>query len=142
MPITVFFDVKLPAEAASVKAALAKAAALGLGARNSRRRVNLIVTGGAGIKALNRRFLGKDRLTDVIAFNFPPSGLPGADWGEIYVCLPAAARQARAMGHSLAAELLVLAAHGALHLSGMEDDTPRKRRAMNLKTAVLLKKLG
>lgn len=140
MAINVFFELKVPAEVRAAKAALARAAALGLG-RKAGKPVNLVLTGGPGIKALNRRFLGKDRLTDVIAFNFPPSPVPGADWGEIYICLPVAGRQARAMGHSLQTELLVLAAHGALHLSGMDDATPAKRRAMNLKTASILKKL-
>ena len=139
MPITIFFEVKTPASAAT--AALKRVAALALGPRNARKPVNLVFTGGPGIKALNRRFLGKDRLTDVIAFNFPPSPVPGADWGEIYVCVPVAASQAKAMGHSTLAELLVLTVHGALHLAGMDDSTPPLRRAMNLKTAKLLKKL-
>jgi probable rRNA maturation factor len=138
MPINVFFKVKTPASAEA--AALKKAAALGLGA-HARKRVNLIFMGGPGIKALNRRFLGKDRLTDVIAFNFPPTPAPGADWGEIYVCVPVAARQAKGMGHSVLAELLVLTVHGALHLSGMDDSTPALRRAMNEKTAKILKEL-
>jgi len=141
MAISLFFEVKVPAEVKAAERELSKAALLGLGGRNAKKAVNLVFTGGPGIKALNRRFLGKDRLTDVIAFNFPPSPVPGADWGEIYVCVPVAARQARAMGHSLLTELLVLAAHGALHLSGMDDSTPAKRRAMNLKTASLLRKL-
>lgn len=141
VPIAVFFEAGVPAEAKAAGPLLARAAALGLGAKNAGKPVNLIFTGGPGIKALNRRFLGKDRLTDVIAFNFPPSPVPGADWGEIYVCLPVAGKQARAMGHSLLTELLVLATHGALHLAGMDDDTPAKRGAMNRKTAALLKKL-
>lgn len=140
MPINVFFEAEVPKEVKAAKTPLARAAALGLG-RNARKPVNLVFTGGPGIRALNRRFLGKNRLTDVIAFNFPPSRVPGADWGEIYICLPVAARQARAMGHSLLTELLVLAAHGALHLSGMDDATPAKRRAMNVRTASILKKL-
>lgn len=141
MPITVFFETEVPREVKAAGPVLARASSLALGVKNAKKPVNLVFTGGPGIKALNRRFLGKDRLTDVIAFNFPPSPVPGADWGEIYICLPVAARQARAMGHSLLTELLVLAAHGALHLAGMDDDTPAKRRAMNKKTAALLKKL-
>ena len=141
MAITTFFESEVPAEVEAGKALLARAAALGLGAKNAKKPVNLVLTGGPGITALNRRFLGKNRLTDVIAFNFPPSPVPGADWGEIYICLPVAARQARAMGHSLMTELLVLAAHGALHLYGMDDNTPAKPLAMNLRTAAILKKL-
>ena len=139
--VNVFFETEVPADVKKASAQLARAAALGLGARNARKPVNLVFTGGPGIKKLNRRFLGKDRLTDVIAFNFPPSPVPGADWGEVYVCVPVAARQARQMGHSLLTELLVLAAHGSLHLAGMDDHTPAERRAMNVRTAALLKKL-
>lgn len=139
MPVSVFFE---PAAAAAKPhaRALARAAALGLG-RFASKRVNLVVTGGPGIKKLNKAFLGKDRLTDVIAFNLPEAPVPGATWGEIYVCLPAAARQAKAMGHSAEAELMVLAVHGALHLAGWDDATPALRRAMNIRTASLLKKL-
>lgn len=141
MPVKVFFETAEPAWVKGKKPLLARAAALGLG-RFSRRQVNLVFTGGAGIKKLNRRFLGRDRLTDVIAFNLPPAPVPGFPWGEIYVCVPAAARQARAMGHSPLTELLVLAAHGALHLAGMDDAAPAQRRRMNEKTAALLKKLA
>jgi len=141
MAINVFFGTGTPKEAKAAKAALARAAALGLGKKNARKPVNLIFTDGPGIKALNRRFLARNRLTDVIAFNFPPSPVPGADWGEIYICVPVAVRQAKAMGHSLLTELLVLTAHGALHLAGMDDSTRALRRSMNVKTAAVLKKL-
>lgn len=137
MPVSVFFEGSGPADR---KALLSRAAALGLG-RHSGKAVNLIFTGAATIKKLNRSFLGKDRLTDVIAFNLPPAPVPGAPWGEIYVCVPAAARQAKTMGHSLLTELLVLTVHGALHLAGMDDSTPALRRRMNERTARLLKKL-
>lgn len=137
MPANVFFESSGPKDK---KALLARAAALGLG-RQASKPVNLVFTGGPAIKKLNKAFLGKDRLTDVIAFNLPPAPVPGSPWGEIYVCLPVAARQAKAMGHSLLTELLVLTVHGALHLAGMDDDTPARRRGMNEKTARLLKKL-
>lgn len=141
MAINLLFGVKVPAQVKAAAAALAEAAALGLGRRNVKRPVNLIITGGPDIKALNRRFLKHDRLTDVIAFNYPPSPAPGAVWGEVYVCLPVARRQAAALGHSLVTELLVLAAHGALHLAGMDDATPQARAKMNGKTAQILKQL-
>ena len=132
---------KAPAALEGLAGVVRKAAEAGLGRALARKPVNLVFTGDAGIKALNRRFLKHNRLTDVIAFNYPPSPAPGAVWGEIYICLPQAARQAKAMGHSLTTELLVLAAHGALHLAGMDDATAAQRGAMNRKTARLLGKL-
>ncbi|MDD2805994.1 MAG: rRNA maturation RNase YbeY [Elusimicrobiales bacterium] len=135
-----FFEYPAPPEVKAAAPALKRAAALALG-RRARRQVNIIYTGGPAIKKLNRRFLAKDRLTDVIAFNLPPAPVPGAPWGEIYICVPVAARQARALGHSLLTELLVLTAHGALHLAGWDDAAPAQRRRMNARTAALLKKL-
>lgn len=140
MAVDVFFEPGAGKEAEAARRLLARAAALGLG-RNAGKAVNVVYTGGPGIKSLNRRFLGRDRLTDVIAFNLPPAPVPGSPWGEVYVCVPVAARQARAMGHSLLTELLVLTVHGALHLSGMDDTTPALRRGMNARTARLLRKL-
>jgi probable rRNA maturation factor len=136
----IFFESAAPGAIKSSGTVLARAAALGLG-RFRRKPVNIVYTGGPAIKKLNKAFLGKDRLTDVIAFNLPPAPVPGSPWGEIYICVPVAARQAKAMGHSLLTELLVLTVHGALHLAGMDDSTPALRRAMNVKTAAILKKL-
>ncbi len=140
MAVSVFFEPAAGKEAPANRRLLARAAALGLG-RHAAKPVNLVYTGGPGIKALNRRFLGRDRLTDVIAFNLPPAPVPGSPWGEIYICAPVAARQARRMGHSLLTELLVLTVHGALHLAGMDDATPALRRRMNERTARLLRRL-
>lgn len=134
------FQCAAPAPVKAALPALKRAAALALG-RHARRQVNIIYVGDAAIRRLNKAFLGKDRLTDVIAFNLPPAPVPGAPWGEIYICLPVAGRQARAMKHSLLTELLVLTAHGALHLAGWDDATPVLRARMNRRTAALLKKL-
>ena len=141
MAINIFFQIKTPACLAGRNALFKKAALAGLGRTLAGKHVNLVFTGDAAIKDLNRRFLKKDRPTDVIAFNHAPSPAPGAVWGEIYVCLPQARRQAAAMGHSLVTELLILAAHGALHLAGMDDRTPALRAKMNERTALLLRKL-
>ncbi|MCX5786743.1 MAG: rRNA maturation RNase YbeY [Elusimicrobia bacterium] len=143
MPIKIFFETPAPAAIKRAPALLKRALRKALGARFAKRGVCLIFTGDSGIKELNKKFLGRDRVTDVIAFNYPAP--PGFDappvFGDIYVCLPQAVRQAQAMGHSLLTELLILSAHGALHLAGMDDATPVLRRRMNLKTAAILKKL-
>ena len=141
MAVNIFFEAKAPAALAGQGGLFKKAARAGLGRARAARSVNLIFTGDAAIKGLNRRFFKKNRFTDVIAFSSPPSPAPGAVWGEIYICLPQARRQAAAMGHSLVTELLVLTTHGALHLAGMEDGTPARREKMNAKTVLLLKKL-
>ncbi|OGS06567.1 MAG: rRNA maturation RNase YbeY [Elusimicrobia bacterium RIFOXYA12_FULL_51_18] len=107
--------------------------------------INLVLVADTEIKRLNRAFLSRTGATDVIAFNHPKPILipPGENptFGDIFICLPVARRQAKKMGHSLGTELLILATHGALHLSGMDDATPTLRRKMNIETVRLLKKL-
>ena len=142
--IEIFFETPAPDAIKRAAALFKRTARKALGHKLSKSSICLVFTDDSGIKKLNKRFLGRNRVTDVIAFNYP--SLPGVKtepvFGDIYVCLPQAARQAKAMGHSLLTELLILSAHGALHLAGMDDATPALRRRMNLKTAAILKKLS
>lgn len=118
----------LPSDAA-VKKAVARALAR---AKCGGRTVSVVFCGAKSIVALNRRFLNKNRITDVIAFAYGP--VPhGADlpFGDIYVCVPQGEKQAVLYGNSPRRELLTLCVHGALHLSGMYDATPKQRRRMD-----------
>ena len=92
-----------------------------------------LITTDAELRRLNRRFLGKDRPTDVLSFPAPrllPGERAGArPLGEIAISLPRAARQARRFGHSLEDEIGVLMLHGLLHLKGMDHDSDGGRMA-------------
>jgi len=94
----------------------------------NRQEVNLILVGTTRIRQLNRKYRSRDRETDVLAFAAEESEEPPPfePTGEIYICVPRAMRQARRAGHSLSRELLILAAHGALHLCGYTHETPKK----------------
>lgn len=76
--------------------------------------------------ALNKKLLGRDNPTDVIAFEAEA----GEDEGEIIVSVDTAARQAEAEGHSLLAELRYLVAHGVLHVLGYDDTDHDMRQQM------------
>jgi probable rRNA maturation factor len=78
------------------------------------------------IRALNRQFRGKDRPTDVLSF----PAEEGGRLGDIVIAIGVAREQAAEAGHSLGAELRVLALHGLLHLLGYdhERDTGRMAR--------------
>jgi len=144
MAVNIFFTGKIPAEAAESLPLLEEAAETALGAEFRKGTVNIIYTGDKGIRKINREFLNRDRVTDVIAFNYPP--VPVKDksivMGEIYVCLSQAKRQARAMGHSWLTEILTLTVHGSLHLAGMDDSTQELRDGMNRKTTRIIKKIA
>ena len=79
----------------------------------------------AQIQALNRDYLGHDRVTDVIAF-----ALHGPDeplLGDVYLGGTQAARQAEEEGVTLQEELVRLAVHGTLHVLGHDHPQGEER---------------
>jgi rRNA maturation RNase YbeY len=94
--------------------------------------LELSLVGAARIRALNRKFRRKDRVTDVLSFPLdaraPGKGRP---WhlGEIVVALPVARRQAARSGRNLTQQTLRLAVHGLVHLQGHDHERgPAARR--------------
>ena len=77
------------------------------------------------IRALNRQFRRKDRPTDVLSF---PAGERDR-LGDIVIGIGVARAQAKDAGHSLGAELRVLALHGLLHLLGYDHERDAGRMA-------------
>ncbi|MGC8792196.1 MAG: rRNA maturation RNase YbeY [Bryobacteraceae bacterium] len=90
-----------------------------------------LLAGDAELRRLNRRFLGKDRPTDVLSFPAPQKwpGQPERFLGEIAISVDRAARQARLFGHSLEQEIGILMLHGLLHLRGMDHERDGGRMA-------------
>lgn len=83
--------------------------------------VTLAFVGTRAIRTLNRKFMKKDRPTDVLSFPLGKKGPDGKFYlGDIVIAVPVAFRQARAKGHSLERELKLLAIHGFLHLVGFD----------------------
>jgi probable rRNA maturation factor len=82
--------------------------------------VSLVLTGDRAIRALNARYRGKDRPTDVLSF---PGGAARGELGDIVISVQAAERNARGLGRTLAQELDVLALHGFLHVLGYDHET-------------------
>ena len=98
--------------------------------------VSLAIVSDARMRALNRRYRGQDRVTDVLSFVAGP--LTPDPWsltaesrplGDIVIAAGRARRQAAEAGHSLATELRVLALHGLLHLLGYDHERDGGRMA-------------
>jgi probable rRNA maturation factor len=81
--------------------------------------VSLVLTGDRSLRALNARYRGKDKPTDVLSF--PAGGEAGL--GDIVISVETAERNARALGRTLPRELDVLALHGFLHVLGYDHET-------------------
>ncbi len=86
---------------------------------------------------LHLRWMNEPGPTDVLSF--PMDELrPGRDdepagpgqLGDIVLCPPVAAAQARAAGHSTAEEMLLLTTHGILHLLGYDHAEPDEEKEM------------
>ena len=69
---------------------------------------------------LNRRFRGKPGATNVLSFPFEPlPGLTDCDLiGDLAICAPLVAREAREQGKTLEAHWAHILVHGVLHLLG------------------------
>jgi probable rRNA maturation factor len=90
------------------------------------------------IRALNARYRGVRRRTDVLAF---PLAGPAPVVGEAVISVETARRQARALGHSLREELDLLCCHACLHLAGYDDREPLEARLMHAREMDLLGRL-
>lgn len=93
------------------------------------REISIVLTSNREIRRLNRRFLGRDRNTDVMAFPISDELL-----GEIYVSRDQARTQAVEYGLSPDSELRRLVLHGLLHLLGYSHRRmqPQYRRYLGM----------
>jgi probable rRNA maturation factor len=86
--------------------------------------VNLLITNSSELRSLNSRFRGKNKPTDVLSF--PASILVPTHAkqvaGDLAISADIARENARRLGHSLAAEIKILALHGILHLAGFDHE--------------------
>ena len=76
------------------------------------------IVSDARMRALNRQFRGKDKVTDVLSF---PSSERGF-LGDIVIASGLAKQQAKAAGHTVQTEIRILALHGLLHLLGYDHE--------------------
>ena len=109
------------------KAAIVRAAELVLRGEGRHARLSITFLGRDRMRALNSRWKGSPRPTDVLAF--PLAQPDGVLAGDIYICPWVAAREARARGLPLAQELRRVVVHGVLHVLGYEHPEGPARTA-------------
>ena len=101
----------------------------------------MLLTDDRRIHELNHRYRGKDKPTDVLAFELDGSEAPGdgaPNLGDVVISLDTAARQAKAKRRTLLHEVRLLLAHGLLHLLGYDHARPAQKRRMNAMTRRLI----
>jgi probable rRNA maturation factor len=95
--------------------------------------------------ALNERYRGKSGPTNVLSFNADTPGGRGTEllpFGDLVVCAPVVAREAREQGKALEAHWAHMVIHGALHLQGYDHEQQQEAAAMESLERTLLAKLG
>ncbi|KKQ79737.1 MAG: putative rRNA maturation factor [Parcubacteria group bacterium GW2011_GWC2_38_7] len=85
--------------------------------QKGQKNISLAFVSPIQIKKLNKIYRKKDEVTDVLSFEDDGAS---PELGEIIICVIRAQKQAREFKHSLEKEVLRLALHGYLHLSGYD----------------------
>ena len=92
---------------------------------------------------LNRHYRGKDCATNVLSFPAElPEGVTLPLLGDLVICAPVVAREARKQGKVPIAHYAHLTVHGVLHLLGLDHDNAREAEAMEQIEREILAKLG
>lgn len=89
-------------------------------------------------RRLNREFRGKNYATNVLTFIYQDRPLAG----DIVICAPVVAREAREQGKAVAAHHAHLLVHGLLHLQGFDHERGADAKRMERHERRLLEKLG
>jgi len=100
--------------------------------------VTVRYVGAAESRRLNRRFRGKDCATNVLSFPYSAKPLEG----DLVICAPVVAREAREQGKALRAHHAHMLVHGLLHLAGLDHERAREAARMEGRERRILAELG
>lgn len=101
----------------------------------------LRVVNAAEGRRLNHTFRGKDYATNVLTFVYHDANAKTL-MGDIVLCAPVVAREAREQAKLLDAHYAHLTVHGALHLAGFDHEGTRDAKIMEVREIDILEKLG
>ncbi|MEO5632045.1 MAG: rRNA maturation RNase YbeY [Nitrospiraceae bacterium] len=111
--------------------------------------LGIMLVGDQRMRGLNRRYRGKDRTTDVLAFAMRKAftlhalRLTPDMLGDVVISVPTAWRQAKEARRSLDEELAWLLVHGILHLCGYDHArSEREARRMYRRERMILRSIA
>ncbi len=107
------------------------------------------IVGSKEGRALNHHYRGKDYATNVLSFPAEiaegvkmPKGVKMPLLGDLVICAPVVAREAKEQKKPLTAHYAHLTVHGALHLLGWDHEDEREAEAMEQLEREILAELG
>lgn len=89
-------------------------------------------------RALNLGYRGKDYATNVLTFVYDDTA---PLYGDVVICAPVVAREAKEQGKDLFAHYAHLTVHAVLHLQGYDHEKKRDAERMEARETALLLKL-
>ena len=106
--------------------------------------VSLLLTGDAELQALNARWRGQMKPTNVLSFPAAPADrlADAPALGDIALAFETLAREAEASGVPLADHYRHLVTHGFLHLIGYDHETDEEAERMEALEKRILARLG
>ena len=107
--------------------------------------LSLLLVSDGEMRRLNRRWRGRDRPTDVLAFAQAegPGGAPDGMLGDVVISVDTARRQAAERGETLGREAERLLVHGVLHPLGYDHErSTAEARRMQRRERALARVLG
>jgi probable rRNA maturation factor len=105
--------------------------------------LSIRIVGDAGSRRLNARFRRRNKATNVLSFagaGKTPDGR--VHLGELVICAPVVAREARAQDKTLRAHWAHMIVHGVLHLSGFDHERAAEAVKMESIEVQILDRLG
>ena len=93
--------------------------------------INVIFCNDSYLLDLNQRFLERDTLTDVIAFDYREEGDEVS--GDVFISIERVRDNASSIGHTFDSEVRRVVIHGILHLCGYRDSNPTEKSEMTSK---------
>lgn len=89
---------------------------------NLKKQISIALLSDIEIKAMNKVYRHKDKVTDVLSFPLESDYIIG----EVLICLGQARRQAKEKNKTLKSEIQLLTVHGILHILGYDHEISDK----------------
>lgn len=124
---------------------------------NNELELTIRVVGAAESRRLNRTWRAKDKPTNVLSFPAAPlapgnNGVPSRlsakefsvlhELGDLAICAPVVAREAKEQGKPAQAHWAHMVVHGVLHLLGFDHENDRDATVMEAREVKILAQFG
>ena len=106
---------------------LKKVAEKVLAGEKKKTELSIVLVGQARIRGLNKKYRGKNKVTDVLSFQYDNSG-------EIVICLSEVKKNAKNFKSTFKKELVRILIHGILHVLGYSHQAMKNKENHYIKS--------